>query len=262
MLGAICGDVLGSVYESPLFTVDDIEFPLLTSACRYTDDSVLTCAIADAILNDVPYELKIQEWYKKYPNSGYGSKFVEWAESFTVENQLKNDSYSNGSMMRVSPIGYAFNSLSDIFEQVDKSVAYTHNNAEARNGARAIAAAVFLARKGRTKQYIKDFIQTEMKYDLEYRLDYVRTNFEKKNIRCSITGPQALIVFLSSNDYENTVRNAIYSRGDCDTISAIAGSIAYPFYKEIPEEILKFTFDKLPQDMALVISKFHSRYPF
>jgi ADP-ribosylglycohydrolase len=260
MFGAICGDVVASIYESPMFGVESLDFPLFVGAARFTDDTVLTVALADAILSNTPYEEKIKEWHDKYPNSGYGSRFVEWAENFGPNNKIVNDSYSNGAMMRVSPIGYAFDTLDQVDKEAERSVAFTHNNDEARRGAKAIANAVFLARKGRTKQYIQRFIEEKFGYDLNYRVQHVRDHFDKRTIRCDVTGPQALIVFLESTGFENTIRNAIYSRGDCDTISAIACSIAYPFYGTIPDDIKQFTFSKLPRDMALVISKFHEKF--
>ena len=262
MLGAICGDVIGSIYESWMFqdTVQDLNFQIFNSASIFTDDTVLSVAIADAILTNQPYEQKLAEWFGKYPNRGYGSGFVNWANSFAKNPQLKNPSNGNGCCMRVSPIGFAFGDLNTVEIEAEKSCVYTHNTPEAIRGAKATAAAVFLAKTGKPKQEIKNYIETKFGYNLNHNVEYVRNNFDHRTTRCDVAVPQSLICFLEATDYENTIRLAVYSKGDCDTIAAIAGSIAYAFYKEIPQNILMFAFSKLPQDMRYIASTFHDKY--
>jgi ADP-ribosylglycohydrolase len=262
MLGAICGDIIGSIYESWYFqdTVKDLNFEIFTSASIFTDDTVLSVAIADAILTKQPYEQKLVEWFGKYPNRGYGGGFVTWANEFSKYPKNRNTSNGNGCCMRVSPIGFAFNDLHTVQLEAIKSSEYTHNTPEAAKGAQAVASAVFLANRGKSKQEIKNYIESTFGYNLNHDVEYVRNNFDHRTTRCDVAVPQALICFLQGTDYENTIRLAIYSKGDCDTIAAIAGSIAYAFYKEIPNNILMFAFSKIPQDMRYIASTFHDLY--
>jgi ADP-ribosylglycohydrolase len=144
--------------------------------------------------------------------------------------------------------------------EAEKSCLFTHNSPEAIKGAKAIASAVFLAKNGKTKLEIKNYIESTFGYNLNYTVEEVRNTFDHRTTRCDVAVPQALIAFLEGNNYEDVVRRAIYSKGDCDTIAAIAGSVAYAFYKEIPDNILMFAFSKIPQEMRYIASKFHEDY--
>lgn len=263
MLGAICGDVIGSIYESWIFqnSISDLNFEIFTSASIFTDDTVLSVAIADAIMKNEPYEKKLVEWFNKYPNRGYGGGFVTWANKFDKNPSLRNESNGNGACMRVSPIGFAFNDLETVHNEAEKSCLFTHNTPEAIKGAKTIASVVFLARNGKTKAAIKEYVENTFGYNLNFTVEDVRNTFDHRTTRCDVAVPQALIAFLEGTNYENTIRLAIYSKGDCDTIAAIAGSIAFAFYKEIPQPIGMFVFSKLPQDMRWIASEFHQRFP-
>lgn len=262
MIGAICGDIIGSVYESWYFQdrIADLNFEIFTPASIFTDDTVLSVAIADAIIRNEPYELKLAEWFGKYPNRGYGTGFVNWANSYLKNKTVINNSYGNGACMRVSPIGFAFQDLETVHIEAEKSCLFTHNSPEAIKGAKAIASAVFLAKNGNSKNEIKSYIETTFGFNLNYTIEDVRNTFDHRTTRCDVAVPQSLIAFLEGNNYEDVVRRAIYSKGDCDTIAAIAGSVAYAFYKEIPENILQFAFAKLPKEMCEIVYEFHRKY--
>lgn len=264
MIGAIVGDICGSIYESWIFqdSVNDLNFNLYSNMSAFTDDTCLTVAIADAILENVPYEEKLCEWYHKYPNKSYGSSFVEWAEKFKTDKLFKHDSYGNGAMMRISPLAYAFDDLDIILKETKKSIEYTHNTEEAYNGASAIVTAIFLARIGKSKHEIKNYISSKYSYDLNYTTEYIRDNFDHRTTRCNVSATQALCVFFNSVSYEDTIRKAIYTKGDCDTIAAISGSIAYAFYKNIPDNMKMFAFSKLPGDIKYIINKFNEKYKY
>jgi hypothetical protein len=262
MLGSICGDIIGSIYESWYFqdSVTDLNFNIFSSASIFTDDTVLSIAIADAIMKNEPYEKKLVEWFGKYPNRGYGGGFVQWANGYLKNPLITNTSNGNGACMRVSPIGFAFSDLKTVHLEAEKSCLYTHNTPEAIKGAKAIASAVFLSKNGKSKQEIREYIENEFKYNLNFTVEEVRNTFDHRTTRCDVAVPQSLIVFLEGNNYEDTIRRAIYSKGDCDTIAAIAGGIAYAFYKDIPENIGNFAFTKIPNDIKYILVEFHRKY--
>ena len=260
MLGAIVGDILAHPYESWSLKATTKQVDIFLPMCKFTDDSVLTIAVADSLLNNAPYEDCLKSWYKRYPNKGYGGRFSEWAESDAL---YINDSYSNGCAMRVSPIAYAFNDIDEIREQVKKSIYYTHNHMESLNGAFAIAGSIFLARSGKSKDEIKNFVK-EISKDgmfnyLDATVDEIK-KWDKHEIRCNITIPQAIVCFLNSTDYEDCIRNAIYSEGDCDTIAAMSGAIAEAYYKEIPSSLKKFCSSRIPLDFQEILLKFKEKY--
>jgi len=261
MLGAIIGDILGQPYESWLFKAESKDMDLLLPQCKFTDDTVLTIAIADALMHGRPYEVAIKEWALKYPNSGYGSMFRTWMASKTM---IVNDSYSNGCAMRVSPIAYAFDDLVTIKNEILKSIAFTHNTDEAYWGAFAIAACVFMARKGFTKNQMKQYITETVPYpeykDMNVSVSKLKT-WNKRDIRCNITVPQALNCFFRSTSYEDCVRNALYSEGDCDTIAAMSGAIAEAYYKKIPQYLKNFVAGRIPFEMSKILRNFKDKYP-
>jgi ADP-ribosylglycohydrolase len=258
----VCGDIIGSIYESWYFqdTIQDLNFQIFTSASIFTDDTVLSVAIADAIMTNKPYEAKLAEWFGKYPNRGYGGGFVTWANTYIKDNTFRNESNGNGACMRVSPIGFAFDTIEKVQEEAEKSCLFTHKTQEAIKGAKAIASAVFLAKNNTPKSKIKEYIEDTFGYDLNFTLEEVRNTFDHRTTRCDVAVPQALIAFLNGENFEDTIRKAIYTKGDCDTIAAIAGSIAFAYYKKIPDNIAMFAFSKIPQDMRWIISTFHDRY--
>ncbi len=244
MLGAIAGDVIGSVYEcNPIKTE---EFPLFCDRSRYTDDTVLTVAVADAILNRRSYGETILAYAREYPNKGYGSMFLRWMES---QQPKSYNSFGNGSAMRVSPIGFAFHDLATVLEEAKKSAECTHNHPEGVKGAQATAASVFLARIGKSKNEIRKYITDTFGYDLNRSVSKIRIDYSF-NETCQGTVPEAIIAFLESNNFEDAIRKAVSLGGDSDTLATITGGIAQAFYKNIPEEIQKKVINCLDQKLV------------
>ena len=254
MIGAIVGDIIGSVYEHrPIKTK---EFPLFDPCCRFTDDSVLTIAVADAILNNIPYIESIREIGGQYPNAGYGASFIQWL--FDPEPKPYN-SWGNGSAMRVSPVGFAFSTEEDVLSHARKSAEISHNHPEGIKGAQATALAVYLARTTRKKEEIQKKISRRFGYDLDRKLDDIRPAYSF-DISCQGTVPEAIISFLESESYEDAIRNAISLGGDSDTLACITGGIAEAFYGEVPPEIQRKVEELLPLDLWEITEKFCHKY--
>jgi len=254
MLGAIMGDIIGSVYEgAPIKTKD---FPLFDPHCRFTDDSVLTIAVAYAITSKTPYYKAIREVGRRYPRAGYGGSFVHWLFS---DHPKPYNSWGNGSAMRVSPIGYAFNDQQSVLSEAEASAAITHNHPEGIKGAQATALAVFFARQGKEKGLIKQEIENRFGYNLSRSVDDIRPGY-MYDISCQGTVPEAIIAFLDSTSFEDAIRNAVSLGGDSDTLACITGGIAEAYYKEIPVEILSETRQKLGDDLWEMAEVFYKRY--
>jgi len=227
MLGAIIGDIVGSVYEWNNIKTKD--FPLFSEKCFFTDDTVMTVAVADALLNGGTTDNFIDSMKKfgrLYPNSGYGGRFGSWVLS---DEREPYNSWGNGSAMRVAPCGWFAKSLDEAETLAEKSAAVTHNHPEGIKGAQATAAAIYLARDGMKKDNIKDYIESKYKYDLSRTLDEIRPVY-RFNETCQETVPEAIIAFLESSSFEDAIRNAISLGGDSDTLAAITGSIAEAYY--------------------------------
>lgn len=254
MLGAITGDVVGSVFERQ--NIKTTQFELLTSGSRFTDDTVLTIAVADAILHDLDFAKALKKWGLKYPHAGYGQSFFNWLKS---ESMQPYNSWGNGSAMRVSPVGFAFDDLDKVLQEAEKSAEVTHNHPEGIKGAKATAAAVFLARTGKSKEEIKEYIQQTFRYNLNRSTDEIRPTYEF-DVSCQGSVPEAIISFLEGKKYESTIRLAISLGGDSDTIACIAGGIAEAYYKEIPDYLARDVKEILPQEMLEVLEKFRSRF--
>lgn len=250
ILGAIAGDVIGSVYEHN--NVKTTNFPLFIKRSDFTDDTVLTVAVMESLLNNDDYTQNYQDYALYYPYRGYGGKFRSWMHS---KNPKPYKSWGNGSAMRVSPVGYAFQTLEEVLKEAKHSAEVTHNHIEGIKGAQATASAVFLARTGKSKQEIKNFIQSTFNYDLERSLDEIRPTYQFDE-SCQGTVPEAIIAFLESTDFENAIRLAISIGGDSDTIACITGGIAQAFYKEIPKYIITRTLEVLPPTMVQIIEAF------
>ena len=227
MLGAIVGDIVGSIYEWRNIKTKD--FPLFGKRCRFTDDTVMTMAVAEGLLNggkSNDYIAAMKRLGKIYPNAGYGGYFRKWL--FTNDTEPYN-SWGNGSAMRVSPTGWFFGTLEETEAAAKISAAVTHNHPEGIKGAQATAAAIFLARNGKSKAEIKAHIEEKYGYDLSRTLDDIRPGY-KFDVSCMGTVPEAIIAFLESTDFEDAIRNAISLGGDSDTLAAITGSIAEAEY--------------------------------
>jgi ADP-ribosylglycohydrolase len=259
MLGAIAGDVIGSIFEN--FNVKKTDFPLFRKISIFTDDSVMTLAVADVLLSggagspDV-YVQKLQEWFRAYPFAGYGGSFLLWA---TMRKSQPYNSWGNGSAMRVSPVAYAFDTLERVLEEAEISAAVTHNHPEGIRGARAVAGAVFLARTGSTKEEIRAWVVEEIKYDLSQTIDEIRPHY-KLDVSCQGSVPQAITAFLESENFEDAIRKAISIGGDSDTIACITGSIADPFYGGVPVDITEHVTGKLTDRMKNTLDAFTAKF--
>lgn len=254
MLGAIAGDVIGSVYEFDNRL--EYDFDLFTPLSGFTDDTVLTIAVADCLLHGGEYAATFKEYGRRYPNRGYGNRFSRWLESSSA---APYNSYGNGSAMRVSPIGFAFNTLDATLTAAAQSASVTHNHPEGIKGAQAVAAAIFLARRGREKCYVRDFMAEAFGYQLDKTLDEIRPgyNFDET---CQGSVPQAITAFLESHDFEDAIRKAISLGGDSDTIACITGGIAQAFYGSVPGLIAGEIRRRLDPALISIVDEFNRTY--
>ena len=253
MIGAIAGDIIGSIYERN--NIKNKEFPLFGSGCRFTDDTVLTVAVADVVLNSGNYSQRLKDYCRSYPNAGYGMNFRNWALSARTEPY---NSWGNGSAMRVSPIGFALEDLDSVLHEAKRSAEVTHNHPEGIEGAQATAAAIFLARTQRNKKQIESYIEANFGYDLNFSLGKIRPNYQF-DVSCQGSVPQAIVAFLESTDFEDAIRNAISIGGDSDTIACIAGGIAQAFYG-VPEAIATRTLSILDEPLRQTTEAFTNKY--
>ena len=254
MLGAIAGDIIGSIYER--FNIRSTEFPLFSAHSRFTDDTLLTVALADSIVYGDDYLFLLKWYYRNYPNAGFGGAFQNWARSESLEPY---NSWGNGSAMRVSPIGWAYDSLDEVLEQAKLSAEVTHNHPAGIAGAQAVASALFLARTGNSKKAIKTYITDTFQYDLTDTLDNLRQHYVF-DVSCQGSVPQAIIAFLESEDYEDCIRKAISIGGDSDTIACMAGGIAHAYYGSIPDKIKRETYARLDEPLTEVVFQFCEKF--
>lgn len=250
MLGAIIGDIVGSPYE--FGSGKTKSFPLLQVDCRPTDDSVLTiavgCACAEAnCYNEYEFksvlERRLKEIGLQYPDSGYGKRFYQW---MILDESEPYDGNTNGSAMRVSPVAWAVDTLEDVERLAKWSAEITHNHPEGIRGAQAVAAAIFLARTGSSKEKIKSYIEDRY-YNLDFTVDAIRPTYSH-DMTCEGSVPQAIVCFLDSVDFEDAIRNAVSLGGDGDTQACIAGAIAEAFYG-IPDELAEDIFEYIDDDL-------------
>lgn len=262
MYGAIFGDIIGSTYE--LHNVKTEKFELFPAESQFTDDTVLSVAVAEKILNQKncnvsdrkSYALWYKQYYHRYPNAGYGQMFTSWAKAQDLYVQR---SFGNGGAMRVTAIGYAYDSVDEIKKQVKYSCYYTHHHHEAIKGAQAIATAVFMARKGCDKAEIKKYIVKNFGYKLEITLDEMRDKYVFDS-RTGYSVPPAIEAFLESASYEDAIRKAISIGGDSDTIACMTGGIAHAYYKDIPKEIYNRGMTFLDSGINRVLKEFSQKY--
>lgn len=252
MLGAIIGDIVGSIYERRNIKTKD--FPLFSPQGTFTDDTVMTIAVAEGLMNGGSPEAFItamQKYGRLYPNAGYGGYFAHWLMS---DNLKPYNSWGNGSAMRVSPTAWLVETLDEAEKYAAISAAVTHNHPEGIKGAQAAAAAVFLARKGTAKTAIKAYIEQTYAYNLSRTLDEIRPYYEF-DVSCQGTVPEAIIAFLESTGFEDALRNAVSLGGDSDTLAAITGSIAEGFYG-VPQELASAALSYLPEPLLAVLNQF------
>jgi len=254
MIGAIAGDVIGSVFEQ--YPIKSTQFELFSRQSRFTDDTVLTVAVADSILKNIDYATSLKTFGAKYPDAGYGASFFRWIFSSDIKPY---NSWGNGSAMRVSPVGFAFASIEDVLKEAKKSAEITHNHPEGIKGAQAVALAIYLARSGKNKAAIKAEISHRFGYDLDRRLDDIRPHYTF-DVSCQGSVPESIMAFLEGENFEDTIRKGISLGGDSDTIACIAGGIAQAFYRNIPQDIISNVIKRLPRFFLDIIDKFCERY--
>ena len=265
MLGAIIGDIVGSPYEFDDYNIKTVEFPLFSEESEITDDTIMTLAVAQGLMNGEKDPQKtyneiiksMQKLGKEYPYMSYGCNFQSWLHS---NNPQPYNSYGNGSAMRVSSVAWFFDNLEDVEKFAEISALPTHNHPEGIKGAQAVASAIFQARNGKTKSEIKDYIMKKYGYDLSKTCDEIRITYHHVE-SCQETVPQAIISFREGNEFEEVIRLAVSLGGDSDTLTAIAGSIAEAYYSvpvDIKEKALEFLDDdllKIYNDFSIYCSK-------
>lgn len=251
MLGAIAGDIIGSVYERK--NVKTTDFELFAPEATFTDDTVLTVAVAECILKGKNYAKTIKAYGRRYPHAGYGLAFRKWLVS---DSLLPYNSFGNGAAMRVSPVGFAYDTLEKVLAEAKNSAEVTHNHPEGIKGAQVTAAAVFLARQGTGKEEIKQYLAKQFNYNLEQTLDEIRPHY-RFDASCQGSVPQAVRAFLESTDYEDAVRKAISLGGDSDTIACITGGIAQACYRKIPTFIIKKVKARLAPELWEIVEQFN-----
>ncbi len=254
LLGALAGDVIGSRYEwHPIKTTD---FQLLHDDCFFTDDSVLTVAVANGLLQGGRYAEEIWDFGNRYPGRGFGNNFMRWLSGPKKEPY---NSYGNGSALRVSPVAWAYDTVEAILEGAYQSAVVTHDHPEGIKGAQSVALAVFMARQKESKDAIRKEIMDRFHYDLNRSLAEIRPEYTF-DVTCQGSVPEAIIAFLESEDFEGAVRNAISLGGDADTQAAIAGSIAEAYYDGVSEEISTFVKNVVPDEFWQIILEFNDKY--
>lgn len=260
MIGAIVGDVIGSYYER--FPIKTKDFDLFLEnkdfrfKSRFTDDTVMTVAVADSLMSGIGYVDIFHEYVSRYPTAGYGPYFYRWCIN---KQREPYGSFGNGSAMRVSPVAYFHDSLEEVLEEAEASALVTHNSDEGVNGAKSVAMAIFMARNGFSKEDIKIEIEKNFGYNLSARLDEIRKTYSFE-VSCSKSVPESIISFLESNSYEDAIRNAISLGGDADTMACIAGSIAEPFYGAVPNNLVDKVFVRIDDHLRDTINCFFNRY--
>ena len=268
MYGAILGDIIGSPYEFDRGNKTK-EFPLFSKHSEFTDDTVMTIAVADAFLevmtgkgtchigdldeNEIKTKLveKMHDYGRRYPYAGYGGNFAHW---LTTKNPKPHNRYRHGSAMRVSSVAWLFEDIISVVNAARVSAEVTHNHPEGIKGAQVTAAAIFLARTGASKEKIRGFIHGEFGYDLSRTCDEIRPGYYHVE-SCQQTVPEAVTAFLEGDSFEDVIRTAVSLGGDCDTLTAIAGSMAEGFYG-VPEELKKECRSRLPDDLLDVLTRF------
>lgn len=254
MLGAIAGDIIGSVHE--FNCQKSMEFPLFVAHSNFTDDSVLTVAVAECLLTGAGYADKFREYTLAYPGRGYGGMFYQWA---TCGNRMPYNSWGNGSAMRVSPVAFAFEDLDAVVLEAGRTAVVTHNHPEGIRGAKATAAATFLARKKASKAEIRKAIESRFEYDLGRPIAEIRETYAFDE-SCQGTVPEAIAAFLESENYENSIRLAISLGGDADTLACITGGMAAAFYGGVPKHIAEPVWALLDDRMRTIVTTFCTNY--
>ncbi len=267
MLGAIIGDTVGSVYE--FHNIKTTHFPLFSPQSNYTDDSIMTMAVANWLLNDPQHsmdtlEVSFLDFAKKYPcpMGGYGHGFYRWLfepDSMGFEDgRHPYNSFGNGAAMRCSANGWMFDTLEETEHVAGLSASITHNHPEGIKGAQSTAAAIFMACHGANKEEIKDYISAKYGYNLNRTCDEIRPVYDWDS-SCQGTVPEAMVAFFDSTDFESAIRLAVSLGGDSDTLACITGGIAEAFYKEIPDDIALKIWSLIPDDFKEILKEMEQR---
>jgi len=255
VFGALAGDVIGSVYERN--NVKTKAFPLFDAASRFTDDSVLTLAVARALLSGEPPGRAMRELHGRYPDAGFGPTFRAWIEGGDGAPVPK--SASNGAAMRISPVAWAFETLPEVLAVAERFTVITHDHPDGVKGAQATATAVFLARRGEGKEAIRRHVEQAFGYDLSRPLDAVRPSYTF-DLSCAGTVPHAIRAFLEADDVEDALRNAISIGGDSDTLACIAGAIAEAHWGGVPASIAQAVWSRLDEPLRAITLRFCAAY--
>ena len=255
IIGAVIGDIAGSRFE----TQDGFpkkNFKMFGANSSFTDDSVLTIAIADAILHHTSYAEALWTWGKKYPGAGYGNSFRGWLQG--KDWNVQNSSAGNGSGMRIAAAGFHGSNLNEVLQMAKEATVTTHNSREGINAAQAIATSIFLAREGKSKDEIRQYVESQFGYNLNLTEDKIRSLAANKFVRmglAKVATPIAIMAFLYGNDYEDVVRTAVTYGGDTDTVACMAGAIAAAYYG-VPVELAEQAAYYLPKDLLDVVNAF------
>ena len=264
MLGAIFGDIVGSPYEFDEYNLKSTEFPLLSERSDFTDDTVMTIAVAKALMDSygmddetikIAVSLNMQVYGRDYPDRGYGGRFGQWLKS---NDPKPYGSYGNGSAMRVAAAGWLYQTLPETLHAAELTAVVTHDHPEGIKGAQAVAAAIFLSRARMNKDDMRAYLAKEFGYDLYRTLDEIRPDYHMDET-CQGSVPEAILAFLEGQGYVDVVRKAVSIGGDSDTIACIAGSIAEAYYG-MPEHVEKMAFQHIPPEFRAVVYRFREFY--
>lgn len=254
MIGAVIGDIVGSRFEHA--PIKNKQFKLFTKESAFTDDTVMTLGTLEAIVKNKPYDICYRQWGKDYPNRGYGGSFREWLGNPKMKAY---NSFGNGSAMRVSPIGFLYNTEDIVLHEAKKSAECTHNHPEGIKGAQAVALAIFMARTKKSKEEIQKRIEDLFGYNFDVPTEKFKRTYQF-DVSCQGSVPQAIQCFLEANSYEETIRRAVALGGDSDTLAAIAGSIADAYYGEISEYMMRMSFRILPDRIWHLLMYYGTKY--
>lgn len=254
LFGAIAGDIVGSAFEH--CAQKTVDFPLFPLGSQFTDDTVLTVAVAEALLTDRDYAKAIRRWAQRYPHAGYGGAFRKW---MVDPGAGPYNSFGNGSAMRVSAVGWAFDSAEEVLAEAERTAIPTHTHPEGVKGAQAVALAVLRARTGASKEAIRGEISGRFGYDLSRTVEDIRPHY-RFDSSCQGSVPEAITAFLDSSDWEHAVRLAVSLGGDADTLAAIAGGIAEAYYRGVPDEIVGTALNFLTPDILELVTRFSGAF--
>jgi ADP-ribosylglycohydrolase len=254
MLGAIIGDIVGSIYEHDNIKTKD--FLLFADRATFTDDTVCTVAIADCLLSGGDFADHLRTWVRRYPHAGYGGMFLRWA---FAADMRPYGSWGNGSAMRVSPVAHAIPEIEAAMLLAERSAIVTHDHPEAITGAQAVVITIRLALQGQDRNEIRQAIEQRFGYDLRGTVDSIRSWYAF-DVSCRGTVPPAIICALEATDFEDALRNAVSIGGDTDTLACITGGIAEALFG-VPEWIAEEALARLDDDLRDVVERFRAVYP-